>query len=271
MPTGPDDHATAATGSAALFTATVMIQAAHQAAGRATHWPSVPDTRPTTPPASPSTVAGPTAGAASRFATTATSETCPEMAATSGVQASWAASGTAIASAAHRGSHRFNRSRHPGANQRMPAVASAESAKPGETASHGSTSSRSSTAAPRARGPRRRPWVPMPSRATDPITAARRTLGSGRASSTNPRTPSTPTTTRPLARTPAQRASRSSDPTTRVRLVPETASRWVSPEVRKASVSSSGIRASSPSTRAGTSVRGPSGRGATAARIESRR
>ena len=110
----------------------------------------------------------------------------------------------------------------------------------------------------------------MPSSATEPIAAARSTLGSGRASSTNPATPSTPTTSRPRARTPAQRATTSRKPTTSVRLVPETAARWVSPQVRKSSTTSSDICWSSPTTRAGTSARESGGAPATAARIPAR-
>jgi hypothetical protein len=53
----------------------------------------------------PNTVAGNTAGAATRLASTATTLTDPDRTATRGVQASWAASGTATAVAANRGSH----------------------------------------------------------------------------------------------------------------------------------------------------------------------
>ena len=74
--------------------------------------PSGGQSRPTSPPARPSTVAGPTAGAASTLAATATRLTWPEIAATTGVQASCAASGTATASATQRGSHRDIASRH---------------------------------------------------------------------------------------------------------------------------------------------------------------
>ena len=150
-------------------------------------------------------------------------------------------------------------------------MASTERAKPIVSASQGSKSSSRSTAAPSARVPRRRPWWPIPISPTAPMAAARTTLGSVRARSTKPTTPSAPTTASPRARTPAHRASRSSEPTTRVKFVPDTASRWVRPEVRKSSFRSSGIAPSSPSTRAGTSARGPGGCPATASRIEVRR
>ena len=112
---------------------------------------------------------------------------------------------------------------------------------------------------------------PSPTRATAPMAAARSTLGSVRASSTKPTIPATPTTPSQRPRTPTQRATTSRNPTTRVRFVPETAVRWVSPVVRKSSTSPGGIPASSPSTRAGTSARWLAGRWATASRIEARR
>ena len=60
-------------------------------------------------------------------------------------------------------------------------------------------------------------------------------------------------------------------PTTSVRLVPETASRWVRPEVRNVLGQLAPASARRHRRRApGTSARGPSGRWATAARIESR-
>ncbi len=191
-------------------------------------------------------MAGATAGATTMFATTATRLTWPDSAATTGVHTSCAASGTATASAAQRGSQARSWSRKAGARKRMPAVASTESTKPNDRASHGSTSSNVTVATPRARTPWLRPWVPIPTSATVPIAAARTTLGSARATSTKPTTPSPPTSTRPRARTPAQRASTSSDPTTSVRFVPDTAARWVSPQVRKSSTTACGIRRSSP-------------------------
>ena len=103
-----------------------------------------------------------------------------------------------------------------------------------------------------------------------PITAARSTLGSVRASSTNPSTPAAPTTTSHRPRAPHHRAMTSRNPTTRVRLVPETASRCVSPVVRKSASTSSGRPASSPTTRAGTSARCAGGRCDTEARRDSR-
>ena len=117
----------------------------------------------------------------------------------------------------------------------MPAVASTDSAKPAETTSQGSTSRSTTVATPSARAPRERPRWPIDNNATDPIAAARTTLGSGRASTTNPATPTSPTTVSIRPRAPRPRATTTRKPTTNVRLVPDTAARWVSPVVRKSS------------------------------------
>ena len=200
--------------------------------------PAEPAPRPasSTPPASPSTVAGPTTGATSRLATTATRLTWPEIAATSGVQASWAAAGTAIASASHRGSQRAERvapgrreQQDPAGGQGRQREARPRPPAPGRAAPAPRPRPRG-RAAPGAG--RRCPARPAP---IVPITAARSTLGSVRASSTKPTIPSAATTCSHRPRTRHQRASASRKPTTRVRLVPETASRWVSPVARKAS------------------------------------
>ena len=244
--------------------ATAMIHAAHQAAGqRRPTRRAAPDTRPDQPAAE--TQHG---GRADRRCGEQVGRppppgcTWPEIAATRGVHASWAASGTETASATQRGSQRVSRSRQPGANQRMPGRGQGREGEPGrhrQPRVEQQQEEHRGAERPGARAGDR--GCPCRSAPTEPITAARSTLGSVRASSTNPSTPSTPdhdqspgTDARPSG--PAAAGS----PTTSVRLVPETASRWVRPEVRKSSPSCSGIRASSPSTSAGTSARGPSGR-----------
>ena len=129
----------------------------------------------------------------------------------------------------------------PGASSRMPAVASTESAKPDRARPARDRRSSSATTADaerrgrRAAGRRR----PCPSSATVPIAAARTTLGSVRASSTKPTMPSRADDVEPAAPDAAPAGQRpAGSPTTRVRLVPETASRWVRPVVRKSSASS---------------------------------
>ncbi len=251
----PVPQSTAAVGRSAPRRATSTIHATQSEASVPSRSPAQGQASPTSPPARPSTVAGPTAGATARFATTATMLTCPEIAATSGVHASWAVAGTAIASASHRGSHRHIASRQPGANSRIPAVATTDNAKPTLVASPGSTSNRATTAAPSVRAPRSRPSVPIASSPTVPMAAARTTLGSVRASSTNPTMPTAPSAYSQRPRAPHHRPSTSRKPTTRVRLVPETARRWVRPVVRKSSARPGSRPVSSPSTSAGTSAR----------------
>ncbi len=115
----------------------------------------------------------------------------------------------------------------------MPAVASTDSAKPGEAPATGRPAAGDRTPL-RGRGRRgSRPRLPSERSATVPIAAARTTLGSGRASSTKPATPTTPRAVRVRPRAPRPRATTSRNPTTSVRLVPDTAARWVSPQVRK--------------------------------------
>ena len=67
-----------------------------------------------------------------------------------------------------------------------PRVASEDSAKPNDRASHGSTTSTTTIAAPSTGGPAERRDRLRPIRPIAPIAAARTTLGSGRASTTNP-------------------------------------------------------------------------------------
>ncbi len=97
------------------------------------------------------------------------------------------------------------------------------------------------TATERLRTARRCPPPPViAAKATRPITAALRTLGCGRASTTNTTTMPSPTTVKPRARTPMSRASGSTNANNSVRFVPETADRWVSPVVLKSSANSGG-------------------------------
>ncbi len=190
-------------------------------------------TSPTSPPARPSTVAGPTAGADREVGGDRDEADL----------------------ARDRGDHRRagqlgggrdrDRLRQPPGQPPRQRVAPARARAAGcrrwraptarsrrDTASHGSTSSSTTTATPSARGAAVPP-VGAHRRAgrRSPSRPRARTLGSVRASSTNPTMPSAPTTYSQRPRTPHQRASTSRNPTTRVRLVPDTAIRWVSPVV----------------------------------------
>ncbi len=151
--------------------------------------------------------------------------TCPEIAATTGVQTTWAASGTAIASASGRGIQLANESRQIGASSRMPPVASTDKQKPTERANHGSASTKAMTARHSARMPLARPPAVNPTMATTPMAAARSTLGCGLATRTKNTTASTPTTVSQRPRTRHHRATSMTKPSTRVTLAPETASR----------------------------------------------
>src|SRR3954468_22680788 len=105
----------------------------------------------TTAADTPSSVASGTAGAASRLAGTATRLTVPDRPAMTGPQATWAAAGTASASAAPAGQpRRRSASRQGGGRRSSPAVASVDSANPGSAASSGSYRMRPATAAPSA-------------------------------------------------------------------------------------------------------------------------
>ena len=214
--------------------------------------PAHGQTRPTSPPARPSTVAGPTAGATARLATTATRLTCPEIAATSGVQASWAVAGTAIASASHRGSHRARASRQPGASSRMPAVATHRQREAHAGGQPGVDQQQGDHGRARARGRRargRRCPSPAARPCPSPPPAPRSARCGPAARSRRCRRRRRRTASGRAPRTTAPSTSRK--PTTSVRLVPETASRWVSPVVRKSSARPGSSPASSPSTSAG--------------------
>ena len=226
----------------------------------------------TRPPARPSTVAGPTAGATSRLASTATRLTWPEIAATSGVQASCAAAGTATASASPPGQPPAERVAPPGAEQ--------QDAGGGEHR-EGEADARSPDRAGRGAAPRprrRAPGcpagdrsLPSASSATEPIAAARSTLGSVRASSTNPAMPTRADDVQPPPADPAQRAEHQQEADHQRQVGARHREQVGQPggaEVRRR-----GRRrrpASSPSTRAGTSARWSAGRCATEARSDAR-
>jgi hypothetical protein len=114
--------------------------------------------------------------------------------------------------------------------------------------------------------PYRREPAASPARPTSPIAAARRTLGSGRASTTNPNAHKTPSAGTPHDRRPAQRARPRTNASTMVKFAPDTAVRCERPAVRKSSTTWSGMPDTSPTTRAGTRPRSASGSPATADR-----
>ncbi len=108
-------------------------------------------------------------------------------------------------------------------------------------------------ATPRPRSPRARPWLPRPTSATDPIAAARSTLGCGPGEQHESDDADRAHHSSQRPRTRSHRATVRANPTTSVRLVPDTARRWVRPVVRKSSARPGSRPSSSPSTNAGTS------------------
>ncbi len=253
-PTGPAGQGRAAPGTAAARSATAMSQAAGHPASQAQALAAAGATGATSAASTPNTVAGATAGAASRLAITATGLTSPPNPATIGAVTRKAAAGTASASATSRGTPRaVSRAAHRGARSTSAAVAATDSANPASTASAGSANNSTSTAAASAGSAERERPAPSATSVIAPITAARTTLGEGRARTTKPtRTaPATAADNRGSAR--SRRRPASTAPVKIARFAPDTASRWVSPAARKSS-STSWVRVLvSPMARPGSS------------------
>jgi hypothetical protein len=151
--------------------------------------------------------------------------TRPEIAATTGVVASWAASGTVIDSAMICGSQRLMIMVQRRDHQTMPAQARTDSAKPTDLLRNGSSNSKITVATARLRTPAARLPEPSAAKATSPIAAARSTLGSLRHRAMKMITPQRPTTRNHQPRTPTQRAMVSRKANNKVRLAPDTAVR----------------------------------------------
>ena len=219
----------------------------------------------------PRTVAGATAGSASRLAGIETRLTDPLIAAMTGAVATVAAAGTASASATPGGTRRLrSQAAQPGASRISPAVASTDNAKPGSRASGGERKTSTSTAAPSAGNADRGRPDASASSAIAPITAARSTLGEGRASTTNPANATPAPTADVRGPTVNPRSSRRTAPVTMATFVPLTATRWDRPAVLKSAASWGSSPPTSPSTRPGSRPRGPSGSTAAASRRPAR-
>ncbi len=133
----------------------------------------------------PTTVMGATTGETSTFATTPTTLNVPAIAATTGAVTTWAAAATATTSAAARGHPRArSQSTQIGATSTSPAVANTDNTNPTSTASRGHHPSSANTAPHKAGTACFRLPVTKASKPIDPITAARNTLGDGRATTT---------------------------------------------------------------------------------------
>ena len=149
-------------------------------------------------------------------------------------------------------------------------MASTDRPNPGSAASAGSTSSSPSTAAASAgTADRARPSA-RASNTTPPITAARSTLGDGRASTTKPSSAAALSTAATRGSARSSRSSPSTVPATITRLLPDTAVKWLRPAARKSSRTSPGRSRTSPTASPGSNPAGPSGSTAAAARRPSR-
>lgn len=270
-PHRPPGHPTVAPGKAAPVRATRVIHATGSAATCATSVAAGMWNGATSSTANPRTVAGATANSADRLHGTATRLTRSVKVTTTGAQTACAAHGTATTTATGIGQPRRTRAAaHLGASSRSAPVASTDRMNPKLRASAGSSRTRNNAAADSADGPCRRHPPNNAARVTRPMSAARSTLGSGRARTTKPSTAPTPRTGSARPRTPAYRSTSSAAPSRIVMFVPLTAVRWVSSVVLKSSVRSGGMAVVSPMTSPGRSPRGSGASPAQARRRRSR-
>ena len=145
-------------------------------------------------------------------------------------------------------------------------MATEDSAKPKDRASHGSSASTTTIAAPSTGSPADRRERLRPSSPIAPMAAARTTLGSGRARTTNPARATRARTGRARLGMPSSTHRPRTSPVTTATLLPLTAVRCVIPVARIASVRSAGVRLVSPMTRPGSNPRASAGAESTDAR-----
>ena len=186
---------------------------------------------------------GPAAGTARRLAGTDATGTGPNTATRSGATAAWAASVTASGVTNQRGPG--SRPASGRAPTTMPAAPATESRKPSEVASSGSISTMAATPRASARSVEAGRPIAAPTAATDAMAVARSTDGSARVSNAKPTS---------TARVTASRGPKRSRDSTGAAITsakatfwPDTASKWLRPAARKASVMSAGCARSSPS------------------------
>jgi len=183
----------------------------------------------------------------------------------------WAAAATATASEAMTGKPiRAKDADHPGAINSSPVVAATDNTNPRLADRSGLASSTARTVAARIGNAARCRPVANPPSARSAIAAARTTLGDGRARTTKATTAKPPRTAIVRGDARARRKAKLTQPMTIERLVPDTATRWVSPATRKRSCSTGSSWLVSPSTRPGSSPRGNAGNPADARRRPAR-
>ena len=189
-----------------------------------------------TPAINPITVTGATAGAAKTLATMLIGEICPEMATMTGVQKIVAANGVAITIAKARGIFFENFSTSTGANNKSPAVAKTESAKPGSRTCQGSAIITAPIAKPSAGSESLPRWVPCANNKTDAIAAARSTDGDGRTNAMKAIRKSAVTANRNGIRRIRNCIRYKMKVETIAKLAPLTATKWVRPDLRISSL-----------------------------------
>src|SRR5690606_26790428 len=229
-PRAPSGQGTTATGSRAPYRAVSTSHHAGQLPSQARNPAAGGHTGATAAARTPSTVAGATAGAQTRLATTATRLMVPVRPAITGETTSWAAAGTARASAIPDGTpRRRSASRHRGANNSSPPVARTERVNPASPARSGSRTTSRVTVAPRAGTAARGRPVASATRATAAITPARSTDGSARQRITYPASVTALSRAVSQGGARAARASSTTRPVTITRFAPLTATRWDMP------------------------------------------
>ena len=272
-PGAPSGHGSVPPGTRANTRASCAIAVVGTTPAHATSSAPRGHTTEVSEAATPATVATGTSGAARRFARTPTTLTDPWRRTTRGAVISWAATGTASAGpsgARRRGRRAPMASPHGRVKRRRPSVATEDSAKPKERASHGSSASTTTIAAPSTGSPADRRERLRPRSPIAPMAAARTTLGSGRARTTNPARATRARTGRARLGTPSSTHRARTSPVTTATLLPLTAVRCVIPVARIASVRSAGVRLVSPMTRPGSNPRASAGAESTDARSPAR-
>ena len=270
-PTRPVGHGNRAPGSVPNQLATQTSQRQGNPANAARNWPIGIRIGAVSAAPNPAIVAAATTGSARMLAGIATRLTVPEIAAITGAVTRCAAAATATDSASIGGTRRRrNPAAHVGAMTNSDPVASTDMVNPASFASVGRQTSRPSTAAASiGTASRGRPTARAINAMPDMV-AARKTLGDGRATTTNAMSTSPLPTAHTIGPRRNRRNTSRTAPTMITQFVPLTASKCMSPAVRKWSASTGSSSLVSPSTRPGNRPRAGAGRVLAACRNDER-
>lgn len=170
-----------------------------------------------------------------------------------GPHSSWADKGTATPAAIHLGTRAGIQEAIRRAKSTIPRVASTDSRNPTFALIAGSSSNSSAVATQRKVSERPRRPPTMAASPTAPMTAARKTLGSGPTMTTKPASPQAANAPASGRDSRNDRASTINPPRTRLQLEPLTAVKWVIPLVLMSVSRLSGIALVSPVTIPGKS------------------